>query len=230
MKFGLRGFSSKKRISSRLTGRGTRTIKKMLIPGYGTKGVGWINNPKKASYNHIYNKTTVSADKIISETSSKNTIRQDEKNDYYIAVIFLIFFFIIILIISSNSTEKEYTSSSYTQYNSYTDKKEENKYIKDFLWKTDPRSFVEDETTKKFAEMMMWCSDEDIYNNLFSSELKKEITLEQFKEYNAGAIIEHASAIVLADNSVLIVYTIYNDSKIYSLKVKNDLIVEFNKK
>ena len=32
MKFGLRGFSVKKRISSRIKGRGTRNIKRLFIP------------------------------------------------------------------------------------------------------------------------------------------------------------------------------------------------------
>lgn len=60
MKFGIRTPSLKKSISARTTGRTKRSIKKALIPGYGKKGRGWITNPKKAAYNKVYRKTTVS--------------------------------------------------------------------------------------------------------------------------------------------------------------------------
>lgn len=60
MKFGIRTPSLKRSISARTTGRTKRSIKKALIPGYGKKGSGWITNPKKAAYNKIYRKTTVS--------------------------------------------------------------------------------------------------------------------------------------------------------------------------
>lgn len=59
-KFGVRTPSLKKSISARTTGRAQRSIKKALIPGYGKKGRGWITNPKKAAYNKVYRKTTVS--------------------------------------------------------------------------------------------------------------------------------------------------------------------------
>lgn len=60
MKFGIRTPSLKRSISARTAGRAKRSIKKALIPGYGKKGRGWITNPKKAAYNKIYRKTTVS--------------------------------------------------------------------------------------------------------------------------------------------------------------------------
>lgn len=64
MKVGIRKPSLKKSISARTKGRLTRSIKKALIPGYGKKGRG-ILNPKKALYNKIYNKTTVSIKDLI---------------------------------------------------------------------------------------------------------------------------------------------------------------------
>lgn len=60
MKFGLRKPSFRKSFSARTKGRATRSLKRMLIPGYGKKGMGWIKNPKKAMYNKIYRKTTFS--------------------------------------------------------------------------------------------------------------------------------------------------------------------------
>ena len=61
MKIGMRKFSMKKRISSRTTGRLKRSVKKVSNPLYGKKGMGYINNPQKAVYNKVYNKTSFSA-------------------------------------------------------------------------------------------------------------------------------------------------------------------------
>jgi len=59
MKFGIRKPSIAKSFSARTRGRATRAVKKALIPGYGKKGMG-ILHPKKALYNKVYRKTTVS--------------------------------------------------------------------------------------------------------------------------------------------------------------------------
>ena len=50
--------SFKKSFSARTKGRATRTIKRACNPCYGKKGSGWINDPERAAYNHLYNKTT----------------------------------------------------------------------------------------------------------------------------------------------------------------------------
>ena len=60
MKFGMRKPSLKKSIAARTTGRAKRALKRLLIPGYGKKGMGWLRNPKKALYNKIYRRTTFS--------------------------------------------------------------------------------------------------------------------------------------------------------------------------
>ena len=60
--------SINKRIAARTKGRATKSIKKAIIPGYGKKGMG-ILHPKKAIYNKIYNKTTISVDQIFKEAN-----------------------------------------------------------------------------------------------------------------------------------------------------------------
>ena len=60
MKFGMRTPSLKRSISARTTGQLKRSVKRAIIPGYGKKGMGWIKNPKKALYNKVYHKTTLS--------------------------------------------------------------------------------------------------------------------------------------------------------------------------
>ncbi len=65
MKFGVRKPSLKKSLRARTTGKMKRKIKRAIIPGYGKKGMGFIKNPKKAVYNKVYNKTTISVPKLI---------------------------------------------------------------------------------------------------------------------------------------------------------------------
>lgn len=60
MKVGVRKPSLKKSISARTTGRAKRAVKSSVNPLYGKKGIGWVNDPKKAAYNKVYNKTTTS--------------------------------------------------------------------------------------------------------------------------------------------------------------------------
>ncbi|MBN1039039.1 hypothetical protein DVW12_10025 [Clostridium botulinum] len=69
MKVGLRKPSLKKSIKARTTGKLKREIKRSINPLYGKKGMGYINDPKKAIYNKTYNKTTVGVKDIISINS-----------------------------------------------------------------------------------------------------------------------------------------------------------------
>ena len=66
MKVGVRTPSIKKSISARTTGKVKRKFKRMTNPFYGKKGMGWIRNPKKAAYNKVYKKTTISAKSLFS--------------------------------------------------------------------------------------------------------------------------------------------------------------------
>ena len=65
MKYGMRTPNVNKRISARTTGKVTRAMNKAVNPLYGKKGMGFINDPSKAVYNKVYNKTTTSVDNII---------------------------------------------------------------------------------------------------------------------------------------------------------------------
>ena len=60
MKIGIRKPNIKKSIRARTTGRIKRTVKRTINPLYGKKGMGFVNNPKKAIYNKVYNKTSIS--------------------------------------------------------------------------------------------------------------------------------------------------------------------------
>ncbi|MDK0669364.1 hypothetical protein REO35_04225 [Clostridium perfringens] len=61
MKVGFRKPNLKKSFKARTTGRMKRRLKRSINPLYGKKGMGYINNPKKAVYNKIYNKATIGA-------------------------------------------------------------------------------------------------------------------------------------------------------------------------
>lgn len=60
MKIGMRKPSPMRSIKARTTGKAKRAVKKAIMPGYGKKGMGWLTNPKKATYNKVYKKTTFS--------------------------------------------------------------------------------------------------------------------------------------------------------------------------
>lgn len=68
MKVGVRTPNLKKRLKANTTAKAKRAVKSAINPFYGKKGMGWVNDPKKAMYNKVYNKTTVSADDVIKGT------------------------------------------------------------------------------------------------------------------------------------------------------------------
>lgn len=72
MKIGVRKPSLKKSIKSRTTGKAKRAIKKSTIPRYGQKGIGYINDPKKAVYNKVYNNTTVDSKDLFEVNNNTN--------------------------------------------------------------------------------------------------------------------------------------------------------------
>lgn len=86
MKKGYRTPSIKKSISARTTGKATRAVKRAVNPTYGKKGMGMINDPKRAMYNKVYNKTTFSLRSGNSSSSSSSNFDECEKtyvNDPY---------------------------------------------------------------------------------------------------------------------------------------------------
>lgn len=73
MKVGIRKPSLKKSLKAKTTGSLKRKAKSAINPLYGKKGMGLINNPKKAVYNKVYNKTTVDALNPMKVSTSKKT-------------------------------------------------------------------------------------------------------------------------------------------------------------
>ena len=67
MKFGMRKPSLKKTLKARTTGRAKRAVKRTFNPLYGKKGMGLINNPKKALYNKVYNKTSFGLNSLLKD-------------------------------------------------------------------------------------------------------------------------------------------------------------------
>lgn len=82
MKFGVRKPSIKKSIKARTTGKVKKAIKQTVNPLYGKKGIGLVNNPKKALYNKVYNSTTIGvSDFLESSSKNENTIRNNRKSN-----------------------------------------------------------------------------------------------------------------------------------------------------
>ena len=72
MKYGVRKPNIKKSIKARTTGKVKRQVKKAVNPLYGKKGMGIVNDPKKAAYNAVYNRTTVGVSDIVKGLTAAN--------------------------------------------------------------------------------------------------------------------------------------------------------------
>lgn len=85
MKVGIRKPSIKRSIKARTTGKLKRQIKKSVNPFYGKKGMGLVNDPKKAVYNKVYNKTTVGVNDLIktSHTSPKSHTKYSDVEMFF---------------------------------------------------------------------------------------------------------------------------------------------------
>ena len=81
MKYGMRKPSISKSIKARTTGTIKRNINRSINPLYGQKGMGYINNPKKAVYNKIYNKTTFGLNDIVDYNSVDYNSKVNLKSD-----------------------------------------------------------------------------------------------------------------------------------------------------
>lgn len=84
MKIGIRKPSIKRSIKARTTGKLKRSVKRAVNPLYEKKGMGYINDPKKAVYNKVYNKTTVGVRDIVenNSTPSNNEHKNQPTVDY----------------------------------------------------------------------------------------------------------------------------------------------------
>jgi len=98
MKYGVRKPSIKKSISARTTGKINRQVKKAVNPLYGKKGMGVINDPKKAAYNAVYDKTTVSAKDLVSFDDNLEYSRRND--DVSIFAVIVSFFKLLFAVIS----------------------------------------------------------------------------------------------------------------------------------
>lgn len=94
MKFGVRKPSLKRSFKARTTGKWKRQLKRSINPYYGKKGMGWIRNPRKAAYNKVYNKTSISADKLF-----KNSKKRGNTNKKGCGCLPLILFLIILALL-----------------------------------------------------------------------------------------------------------------------------------
>lgn len=71
--------SLKRSIKAKTTGRVKRQLKSTINPMYGKKGIGYINDPKKAVYNKVYNKTTVGVHDLANGNHGRSTDYAERK-------------------------------------------------------------------------------------------------------------------------------------------------------
>lgn len=90
MKFGLRTPSLKRRLSARTS------VKRIVRHNLGFKmprGGGFITNPKKAVYNRLYNRTSVSVDRILSKATSEASSGSGEAGEFFAKFLAFVFGF-----------------------------------------------------------------------------------------------------------------------------------------
>ena len=76
--------------------------------------------------------------------------------------------------------------------------------------------------------MMQKCSAEEIYNILFSDELKATTSYDQFQSYNINPFgIVSEKSTLLADKSVIITFLDMASNKGYGVIVKDKKITKF---
>lgn len=81
MKFGFRTPNLKKSIKARTTGKVKRMAKSAINPLYSKRNMGYINNPKKAIYDKIYNKTSFGiSDTLEHINHEKEDINNGQRN------------------------------------------------------------------------------------------------------------------------------------------------------
>ena len=81
---------------------------------------------------------------------------------------------------------------------------------------------------EEFEKLMKNCNYEQVYNELFTTNLKEQINLETFKNYKINMYAaERANAIQLADNSILVSFYDSVNRKSYLITIKNGMITKF---
>lgn len=100
MKVGYRKPNLKKSVKARTTGKVKRQINKSINPTYGKSGIGWVNDPKKAAYNKVYNKTTSGINDSIKYNTEylNNYDKHEEEKESIFSLVALIFKFIFSLV------------------------------------------------------------------------------------------------------------------------------------
>ena len=97
MKFGIRTPSIRKRVAARTS------VKRYVRHSLGVKaprGAGIITNPKKAVYNRVYNRTTMSVDDFVTpKKTNTRTNKQVSNENSNIFPVFLVFIAIGIILV-----------------------------------------------------------------------------------------------------------------------------------
>lgn len=149
MKFGIRTPSLKRRFAARTS------LKRVVRHNLGLKaprGFGIITNPKKAIYNKVYNKTSVSVDRLLSTSNTKNSNNSLLISTVIFVVLGIIYFPLAIVFV----VYKVYKSRKKKTLEGDAGENESNLVVKDNQ-KTLVGQFNIPEPTKS----LLWITDED---------------------------------------------------------------------
>ena len=93
MKFGIRKPNIEKSIKARTTEKIKRKVNSTMNPLYEKKGIGYVNDPKKAIYNKVYNKTSISVTKAFIPKSGDGIVISILKISFLPAILVVILFY-----------------------------------------------------------------------------------------------------------------------------------------
>lgn len=92
--------SLKASFKARTTGRAKRAVKRVIIPGYGKKGTGFIKNPKRSMYNAVYHRTSIDTLKPIK--NKKRTTQGQGSQQSSSSCLWWIFWIVILILCLAN--------------------------------------------------------------------------------------------------------------------------------
>jgi hypothetical protein len=186
--------------------------------------MGWLKNPKRAAYNKIYHKTTIGIDNVFDK--SKNVKNQTNTNNLSLLVCILTIIITALIMNNLYLAEKQKNDLPIVGIEKNTKKD----YMKIFLTTITSKSFVPKQAENELKDMIKYCSEEEIYEELFSEELKQKISLKKYKSYNINPYtLSYVNISLMPDESI---YIYFNDEGIgewYYFIIKDEKIITFKR-
>lgn len=154
-----------------------------------------------------------------------NQTQKQPSNILFILILVVIFAF---LLYCYNKGKKIESIKNESIENTFGNIKPAEEYINNFTNAVNSEEYTDAKTLRTFKIMMQKCSTKDIYDILFSDELKATTSYDQFQSYNINPFgIVSEKSTLLVDKSVIITFLDMASDKGYGVIVKDKKITKF---